>query len=280
MSKVAVVTDSTSDMPIQTALRLGIQVIPLSVHFGDEVYRDGIDIFPEEFYSKLRSTHILPRTSQPSPGDFATTYSRLLDAGAKTILSIHISSKLSGTLGSAQVARDYFPEADIRLFDSQMVSSALGLLVMDAGSMAAQGDDVNLICAHIERRITRLRLLFTLDTLEYLHRNGRIGKAANLIGTLLSLKPILTLTDGAITPFEKTRGRNMAIKRMLDVVREDLATRTKEKAIAVIHGCYPEAAQKLHDELMGMHAAEQVLISELGPVVGVHVGPGALGIAY
>jgi DegV family protein with EDD domain len=277
MAKVAVVTDSTADIPREERERLGIEMVPLKVHFGDEVYLDNIDLTPGQFYQKLRAFDGLPTTSQPSPGDFLEVYKRLAESG-HAIVSIHLSSAMSGTYQSAQLARSMLPDADITVIDGRSVTYGLGMLVVGAAEAAAAGASSREVVERVLALRKAVRLYFLVDTLEYLHKGGRIGRAAALFGSLLNIKPILTIDDdGVISPVEKVRGAKKAITRIGERILADFPNRPLEVTLAVTPG-FTETAQDLEGHLKGTLDIRRFRIAEIGPVVGTHAGPGAAGV--
>lgn len=272
---VRVVTDSTSDIPREDAAREGITIVPLNVHFGSEQLRDGIDIQPEPFYQRLVSDKILPKTSQPSAGAFLETYQQIA-RDTDEILSIHISSKLSGTINSARGARDALgSRARVELVDSATVSWALGLAVRAAAAAAAQGAGLEDCAAVARDTLARTQLIFVLGTLEYLQKGGRIGRARAWVGTVLNIKPVLCVRDGEVAPLERVRSRAKAEERLYDLT---LAHGPAER-VAVAHSGPPEMAERWAARLRSALPDVPVDAGWLGPVVGVYAGPNTLGMA-
>jgi DegV family protein with EDD domain len=275
VGRVHIVTDSTGDIPEALLRKHEITVVPLNVHFGDEAFKDGVDIWANEFYYKLEESSILPKTSQPAPGDFLKVYEELT-RGGDSVISVHISSQLSGTLQSATMARQMLPQADITVLDTRSASMGLGLVAVEAAEAAAQGLDKTEILKVVQRAIDNVQILFVVDTLEYLQKNGRIGQASALLGTLLNIKPILTVQDGVVCPVEKARGKGKALDRIFGLLKE----RYGENPVrfSVVHADRAEEAGQLAERLKNEFSVIDVCIAEIGPVVGVHTGPGALGI--
>ena len=272
---VRIVTDSTSDLPPETARELGITVVPLNVHFGDLRYQDSVDIGPDEFYRKLAQGPILPTTSQPSPGDVIEVY-RKLGGEAGDIISIHVSAKLSGTYNSAMLAvRELEAGPRIEVIDSRLVSAALGVVVIVAAKAAQLGKGLEEVKALIHRTIPKVQILALIDTLEYLHRGGRIGKAQELLGSILKMKPMITIKDGEVYPAGRVRTRAKAIDRLVEV----LTTFTNIEELCIVHSTSHEDAEKLADRAASVFPRERIYITQFGPVVGVYVGPGSLGWA-
>ncbi len=278
MGAVRVVTDSTANLPKELAASLQIHVVPLRVLFGNEAFADGIDLTDEEFYQRLREAKVLPRTSQPSAGEFAEVYRRLAREGA-SIISIHISGKLSGTVASAEAARLMLPEAEITVLDTLSVSMGLGLLALRAAQAAQEGRPHGEIVEVVSQLSPRVRVMFVVDTLEYLQRGGRIGGAAALVGSLLSLKPILAVRDGRVEPLERVRTKAKAVERMLALMAEEVPAGARLHA-AVLHGQAPAEATALAERLKVRFQPVEVFTGEVGPVLATHAGPGVLGVAF
>ncbi len=278
MGAVRVVTDSTANLPKELAASLHVHVVPLRVLFGNEAYADGVDLTDEEFYRRLREAKVLPRTSQPSAGEFAEVYRRLAREGA-SVISIHISGKLSGTVASAEAARLMLPEAEITVIDTLSVSMGLGLLVLRAAQAAQDGRSHGEIVQLVNQLSPRVRVMFVVDTLEYLQRGGRIGGAAALVGSLLSLKPILGVRDGRVEALEKVRTKAKAVERMLALMEEEVSAGARLHA-AVLHGQAPAEAAALTERLKARFQPVEVFSSDVGPVLATHAGPGVVGIAF
>ncbi len=276
MNKVRIVTDSTADLPKELVEDLGIVVVPLKVHFGYEVYRDGMDISAPEFISRLEKESVLPTTSQPSPGEFVAVYENLLEKG-ETIISIHLSGKLSGTIQSAKTARTMIDSKNIHIIDSKSVSMGLGLIVIAAAEAAREGKSVREILAVVNDKIERSFVIFLVDTLEYLEKGGRIGKANAFLGTLLKIKPILTIEAGLIIPVEKVRGKTRAIERIAQIITERVDT-SKRYDCSYVYGNDYAGVLKLKDLLQPALKCGDPIITELGSVVMSHAGPGVIGV--
>lgn len=279
MAKIAVVTDSTSDISPDLARQLNISIVPLNVHFHDEVYKDGIDLDTPTFFQKLQSASVPPRTSQPSPGDFHKLYKSLFSAGYQGIISIHISKDLSGTWQSACIARDMLPEQDIHIINSKSASMGLGLIVLNVADKLAQGATLEDVVNYAQRLVVEQRVMFGVDTLEYLHRNGRIGRAAKLIGGLLNVKPVLYIdADGFVAPLAKLRGKNKFMPYLLEEAENFLEGFSGTVDVTVIHARDPQQALELAQKVKERIAVRNVYTSEIGSVIGTHVGPGAIGL--
>lgn len=272
---VRIVTDSTADLPPEVAERLGIIVVPLVVMFGDEMLQDGIDITSEKFFKRLAREQQLPTTSQPSSGTFRAAYEALRDAGATEILSIHVSGKLSRTVESARQGASDVSGVRIEHIDSGHASLALGMGVISAARAAQAGASLDEIGAQVASQFRRTRCFFLVDTLEYLRRGGRIGRAQQLIGSLLQFKPLLEIHEGEVVPLGRARTRRKAIE---DLIRRISELRPFTHAMAV-HATTPEDCEYLVERLYGMAQDAEIVVGRLTPVVGVHGGPGLLGCA-
>ena len=272
---VRVVTDSTADLPAEIVDELGITVIPLQVIFGSETFRDGVDLTAEEFFERLPQEKELPTTSQPSAGEFQQAYGALAEETDR-VLSIHLSAGFSGTVGAAQQAADMLAErCEIEVIDSGTVSMAMGFAVIAAARAAQDGADLD-TCTRIARSVLgRQRLAVALDTLEYLRRGGRIGRAAAFLGSLLRLKPILTIRDGAAFPLSRVRTRKKALAELLRFCLEPGAI----VEASVMYTTDPTDATYLIDEIRQRYPEIPIHEGRIGPVIGVHAGPGLIGLA-
>lgn len=274
----AIVLDSTSDFPEAQARFANMRVVPLYVNFGDESFRDQVDITSPEFYERLRTAPQLPTTSQPTPQDFATVYEEL--AGYERIYSLHLSSKLSGTFQSAVTAADAVGGGRIRIEDSETASLAVSLLALAIQRRLARGTTDAEIGELIQRFKAENGVVFTVGTLEYLQKGGRIGRAQALAGTLLNVKPILSVDDGVIHPIGKVRGRQKALEEFGRVFVAETEDRPGLR-IAIAHADAPEWVDVLRDLVAKARPqAEIELVESLGAVVGTHAGPGAVGFFW
>ncbi|PPD57526.1 DegV family protein [Dehalogenimonas etheniformans] len=269
---VKVVTDTTADLPASIVAELGIKVVPQYVRFADKVYRDLVEISHDEFYRRLQSDSVHPSTSQPSPKDFVDVYKSILPA-KDGILSLHLSKKLSGTYDSALQAKQMMAkEANIEVIDTQSVSMGLGLFAIMAARMAKQGATLAEIAAAVNDAIPQMRLLGIFDTLKYLAAGGRIGKAKALVGSILSVKPVLTVKEGELHPAGQVRSRSKGIDRLI----EWTGTLGKIADLAVVHTTTPDEAKALAERLGNYFPKNQIIISRLSAAVGAHAGPGTL----
>ncbi len=267
-----IVTDSTADLSGAVTAEYGITVVPLTVLFGDEELRDGIDITSEQFFTRLQRERQLPTTSQPSGGAFRETYERLIAEGATEILSIHLSEKLSGTLSSARQGADGLDGARIVHIDSKLTSAALGLGAIAAAGWARDGDGIEDVAASVEDQFRRTNIFLLLETLEYLRRGGRIGRAGELVGSLLKVKPVLTIEDGEVVPLARVRTRRKGIE---DVINRAATLRPIEQ-LAAVHATTPDDLEYVVSRLRGIAPDAPITTGMLGPVLGVHSGPGAI----
>ena len=275
---VRIVTDSTADIPLDVAEKLGITVVPLTVFFGDEAFLDGVELDNAGFYRKLASSKDLPRTSQPSPASFQEAYTRLIDEGADGILSIHLSSKLSGTYQSARTARDTLPESarhiPMEVIDSLSISVGMSRAIMLAAEEARQDLELDTIKAHVLDQLARTHILAVLDTLEYVKRGGRIGGARALLGNMLSVKPIVGLKDGEVVPIEQPRTRSKAYARIAQLLAEQ--GRIEHVSIAEAS---EDVGQQLAAAIKTVYKGD-LPVYKLGAALGTHTGPGTAAIAY
>lgn len=272
--RIGIVTDSTSDIGLNLAAELGISVVPLNIHFGDEVFADQVEITTDAFMQRMLASDKLPTTSQPSIGLFERTY-RQLAHQYDALLTLVLSGKLSGTLQSATMAAanvaDVIP---VSVMDSGMASWALGLQVLRAKELADAGEPVEHITSTLAAEASHYRVLFFVETLEHLRRGGRIGKAAQLVGSLLQLRPLLTIDEGQIVPFERARTRSKAIRALGGFAR-DLAPLDE---IVVLYNTTPRDADALAASLQDLVPGRRIRRSQLSPVIGAHIGPDVLGV--
>ena len=272
---IKIVTDSTADLPQALADELGITVIPLYIQFGHDTYRDRIDISEDEFYQRLLNDPIHPTTSQPSPQDFADVYNNLAKE-ADGIISVHISTKLSGTYNSALRAKEMVSvKCPIEVVDSETVSMGLGLIAAKAAAISNSGKDFQQAVEEVQKSIPRTHVWALFDTLKYLAMGGRIGKAKALMGAMLNIKPILVVKDGEMAPATQARSRSKGID-----ILYDFASNFKDIGdLAVMYTTTLDEAELLVSRLGVIFKREQIKIARLGSALGVHAGPGALAIA-
>jgi DegV family protein with EDD domain len=270
---VKIVVDSLADLPAQELERYGIEVIPLTVRFGETEFKDGVDLSADEFYRRLEAGDDYPATAVPSIGEFVELYERV-GKGASGIISIHVSSKVSGTYNAAvQGAREANAGCPIEVVDSLQASMGIGLMALVASRAAATGADLPTIVSAVADASSRVKCTTLLDTLEYLQKGGRIGKAQALVGTLLSFKPMIEVTDGLVHPFARPRSRKKGVARLIERVRE-LAPVDQ---LVILHSTTPDEANDLRAQLADLTDTEPI-IARYGPGLGTYVGPGALGV--
>lgn len=270
---VAVVTDSTADLPADVAAQHHIEVVPMTVLFGDEELRDGVDLTSERFFERLQQEQALPTTSQPSAGEFRQAYERLLASGATEILSIHVSGRLSGTVRSAeQGAADL--DARVVCVDSHQASLALGMGVVRAAQAIEQGSTLDEARALAESHFERTHFYFVLESVEYLRRGGRIGAAQGFLGSLLKVRPVLTIEDGEVVGVARLRTRAKAIQDALDRI----AGCKPIEELGVLQATTPDELAGVSARLRAIAPDAPFTTSTLGPAVGVHTGPGTLGM--
>ena len=273
MTSVAIVTDSTADLPPDLTRSRAITVVPLTLNFDGQSLLDGVDIRPDEFYRRLSSVTAHPTTSQPSPGQFAEVYRSLL-VDHDAVVSIHISQKLSGTYESARQAAGMTDPKRVRVIDSELVSMSLGLITLAASSLASSGAGAEAIEAQVLGMRPNIQTYFSVATLEFLRRGGRIGRASALLGSVLQVKPVLCIRDGLVTPLERVRTFDRALNRVVELTRA--VDRGHGVCVIVGHADAQADAERLGRELDPI--AETLLIQPLGPVVGAHAGPGVVGV--
>ncbi len=281
MPKVKIITDSTAYLPKAIVKELSIEIIPLHVVWGDEMFRDGVEISPEEFYERLPKSEIMPTTSQPSPKEFSEIYKKYLDKG-NDILSIHISSKLSGTVSSAEQAKTSLGIKNIEIIDSYLTSLGTGLQVIAAARAAKKGASLEECKKIVEDLKVKSHIYFLVSTLEFLKRGGRIGGAAALLGTALDLKPILTFNEGAIVSHGRVRTMKKAIVKIVDIL-EDIVGHKKPFYLGIAQATAPESAALLEVEILKRYSSKdfiEYVEGGLSPVIGVHAGPGALALCF
>lgn len=273
---VRVVTDSACDLPDDTAAEHGVEVVPLSIRFGDEEYVDRRDLTPEAFYAKLAASPVLPETAAPSPGAFETAFRKLLDEGADAVVCANLSAGVSATMQSAQAAANAIGSAaDIRVIDTRSVSWGLGSQVLAAARAAAGGAGADEVVAVVEEMIPRTRIYCTVDTLEHLKKGGRIGNAQALLGTLLSIKPVIDVSSGVVEEAGKPRTRSKALRFLADKV----AQHPRVENLAVMHGCAPDVEQFL-ELLAPICARDTIHVGEIGATIGAHAGPRVMGVTF
>lgn len=279
MSKVAVVTDSTAYLPDDLVAAYNITVVPLVVIWGDETLLDNVDISPEEFYERLSKDKIMPSTSQPTVKAFAEVFEKLHHEGYE-ILTLVISAALSGTLDSALQAKKMVPEASVECIDSKFTSVPLEFMVLSAARSAKQGASLE-TCKQIAETVRKhSEVFFAVDTLEFLHRGGRIGGASRFLGTALDLKPILQLEEGKIEALERVRTSKRAHNRLIELLETRIDSHVPVNMIGVVSAAAEEAASMIITQINKRFTPHEILMANLSPVIGTHTGPGTIGLAY
>jgi DegV family protein with EDD domain len=273
---IKVLVDSGSSITPQMAQALGLHLIPVKITFGEETFLDGVTVDSAGFYQRLLQSSVPPITSQPSAGEFLSRFQELTADGSQ-VLCVLMSHQMSGTLSSAEAARDMLPGQRVHIFNSLSISIGQGLMAAAAAQMAQAGQPIEAILARLERMRAQMRIFFVVDTLEYLQRGGRIGGAAALVGTLLKVKPLLTITNGRIEPSEKVRTKAKAIERMLALLEEQIGRDTPVWA-GLAHGNCPDECARLEEMVRARFNCGQILIADAGPTISTHTGPGVLGL--
>jgi DegV family protein with EDD domain len=272
---IRVVTDSACDLPVHLVDALGIEVVPLEIRFGDEEFVDQIELSTAEFWDRVEHFDGLPATAAPSPGAFEARFRDLIDRGATGIVCINLSSHLSGTMQSAQVAAAAVAqECPVQVIDSQSASMGQGNLCLTAARRAADGDSLESIVAEVVDRRDRTKLYATLDTLEHIRKSGRIGNARALLGSMLSIKPVIEIKEGVVEEVGRVRTRSKALRELANKARE-----SKLEHLAVLHGNAPDL-----DELLTLldpiFPRDEIITGVVGPVIGTHAGPRVIGVSF
>ncbi len=272
---IRIVTDSASDIPREVAQKLGISIVPLTVSFGKKVYQDGVNLSAEEFYTKLAQSKILPKTSQPSVGNFIDIY-RTLTQQDSEIISIHLSNKLSGTYNSALTAKEAMEkDCHVEVVDSGSVSMGLGLTVIAAAKAIRDGASFKEAMDIVHQSIPRIRVLAFFQTLEYVEKGGRLGKGKALLGALLRVNPLITLQEGEAQPFGMAHTRMGALRRLYDFIKTLLHIRE----LSIMYTTGFEEVKILAGLLDPIFPRERILVAQAGSALGTHTGPGTLGVA-
>lgn len=276
MSKVRVFTDSAADIPKELVAELDITVIPIKLHMDGQTYIDGVTLKAEEFYKRLPDASAFPTTSQPSPMDFSEAYRSALGEDVE-ILSIHLSSALSGTYQSAVLAKSMLEEENLHvtIMDSRSATYGLGMTVVAAARAAKEGKSLEECMRVAQYYIDNQKIVFTVDTLEYIQKGGRIGKAAALVGTLLNITPVLSLDEqGEVASIDKVRGKGKVLGRVMELLQQKVPP--GPVSIGILHGNNEEGAKRWQEKLIEIYEVKECVISCLGPSIGTHAGPGAV----
>lgn len=280
MKKVAIVTDSTAYIPTELVAQHAITVVPQVLIWGEKTYEDGIDIQPDEFYQKLATAKVMPTTSQVSVPNMRKAFQGLLEQGYD-VLGIFISSKLSGTLQSAIQGRELLEKDKdhVELIDSQTTAMAMGFQVLAAARAASQGASLAECKALAEKTRAHTGVYFVVNTLDFLHRGGRIGGAQHLLGTALNIKPLLTIQDGKVESVERIRTKTKAVERLIEVIGEQTTGKSPVR-VASLHANAESEAREILNRVINLTNAVESIFTSVSPVIGTHTGPGTVGIAY
>jgi DegV family protein with EDD domain len=278
MADIAIVTDSLASMPKELIDQYDIKVAPQVLIWGEETYLDQVDITPSEFYARLATAEIMPTSSQATLASFREIYEPLVEQGKK-ILTVVASSKLTQTINSAQQAKAMFPDATIEIVDTFGCAMSQGWQVLAVARALEAGKSFEELVELAKRAKEHTGVIFVVDTLEFLHRGGRIGGASRLLGTALNIKPLLELQEGSVEPLEKVRTRTKALQRFMDIIEERIAGRTPLR-VSALHVDAEQEAEEVLEQAIERYNPDEAFLSEASPVVGVHAGPGTVGIAY
>lgn len=275
--KVAIVTDGACSLTPAQGEQFGIHIAPVYVAFGEKTYRAGIDLDNEEFYRFLSASKKLPTTAQPTAADFVNIYNQLAEE-AEEIITIVISHHMSATIQSAEMARNLFDKVPVHIVDSETVSLGLGMMAIAAARAAEQGQDAQAVLNLVESIKQKMNVIFTVNTLEYLYKGGRIGGATAFLGTALDIKPILYIKNGRIEPLERQRTRKRSVSRLLALMEQSVGKQPVH--VAILHGNASEEARQLKQSIQSQFNCVELISSDMGPVIGVHAGPGTLGLVF
>ena len=275
---IRIVTDTTAVLPREIVERHGIVVVPQVIRFGNDSFLEGVELDEPEFLRRLVASPTLPGTAAPPPGLFDDTYRGAAESG-DTVLSIHPSRDMSGTVASAYTARSWYPQADIRIVDTRTVAGCLSAMVQQAAEWAAIGVSADEIVRRLEALIPRARTYFLVATLEYLQKNGRIGGAARLVGSMLQIKPILNVVDGHIEALDRVRTHHKALERLKELVRAE-CPRSAEAHLCVMHADAPTEANRLRDDLCAELGVCDIPLYSVGPAITTNAGPGTLAVGF
>jgi DegV family protein with EDD domain len=276
LKNIGLVADSVCDLPKEIIEKFDIHIVPIYIKFGDVIYRDGIDITPNDVYHKLKDNGLVASTSSPSPGDFHQVFQKIADK-FETILTITISSKLTAVFQNACIARTLFPKKDIRVFDSGLASIAEGFLIMEVAKAIKKGLKIDEIVVLLEKIKEKIKIFATVDVLKYLYRSGRVPALKALLGSTLKIKPILTIQNGEVKLLAKIVSRaasiNYLCKQVIDLFKNQVPVR-----IAIIHALCEDVAQDIKKRLEKSINCFETMVTEVTPVIGAYVGPGLIGI--
>ncbi len=272
-----IVTDSTADLPKTLVEEYDIEIVPLTVRLGDRTFRDYYDLSPTEFYHMLSETEDFPTTSQPSVEEFLNTYRKI--GKEEQILSIHISMEMSATCQSASIALQQLSEWDVSIIDSRTTSIGLGMMVLEAAKAARAGADAEEVMELVEKLKSTIKVYFSVDSLDYLQKGGRIGKAQAFLGSMLKIKPLLAIEDGMVAPVERIRGSNKLVRRMVEIVEDD-ARGGKTVRAGFVWGEREDQITRLAEQLNSSVQLEELYRNNIGNVITSHAGPTTFGLGY
>jgi DegV family protein with EDD domain len=276
MARIRVVTDSACDIPEEIARRLNIDIVSLTIRFGDEEFTDRVDLSPEAFWAKCKASKTLPETAAPSPGAFQAAYERAQADSCDGVIALTLSALLSATNQSAVLGAEGLTGAlPVRVVDTKAVSMAQGLLVIDVAELAATGADLDQLVTHAESLVAKVGVVAMLDTLEHFIKGGRVGSARALLGQVLSIKPLLELKDGVVVEAGRQRTRSKALVAIVEVVKSHAPL----KRLALVHGASSEVAN-LEGLVVDVATENAIIVTDMGPVVGTHGGPGIIGLCW
>ena len=276
MARIRVVTDSACDIPEEIARRLNIDIVSLTIRFGDEEFTDRVDLSPEAFWAKCKASKTLPETAAPSPGAFQAAYERAQADSCDGVIALTLSALLSATNQSAVLGAEGLTGAlPVRVVDTKAVSMAQGLLVIDVAELAATGADLDRLVTHAESLVTKVGVVAMLDTLEHFIKGGRVGSARALLGQVLSIKPLLELKDGVVVEAGRQRTRSKALVAIVEVAKSHAPL----KRLALVHGASSEVAN-LEGLVVDVATENAIIVTDMGPVVGTHGGPGIIGLCW
>lgn len=278
MAKIKIITDSTADIPKNLAEELNITVVPLTVHFGEESYKDWYDLTSTEFFEKLKNSDVMPTTSQITPAAFEEVFRKELQEN-DSIICVTLSSKASGTYQSAVIAKNSIEDADIEVIDSMLLSYGYGMVVVEAAKMAKEGKSKQEIIGRVNYLLERIDTYFIVDTLEYLKKGGRINLAAAVIGNILNIKPVLGIKDGLVVPVDKIRGSKNIIPKMIELIKSK-GYNMSNQVVGLAHGAIPDRLEELKEAIENEFHPKGFVISEVGSVIGAHSGPGVIGAFF
>jgi DegV family protein with EDD domain len=280
LMKIKIVTDSSADIPLELRKELGISVVPLYVRFGETTFKDGVTISNDEFYRRLVAGEVFPNTMQPSPMDFKQTYQELVKE-ADGIISIHLSDNFSGTGNSARQARGLMEsKCPIEVINSESMSIGLGMIVIAAARAAGAGENMSSVVKTVKEAISETHLLVLFDSLKYLAKGGRIGQAKNLLGTLLNIKPLLSMKDGIVVPVSQARSYSKGLEKLYLFLANALQKKGNVKELAIMYNTTQNESNNLADRIASLYPREKIISGPIGPILGSHAGPNLIVTCY